>query len=144
MSMRFEPFRVFDGLAQDWLRERQVGQVPVDAYRHGHEFKVRLDLPGVDRGSIDLTVERDILTVRASRRSPPGDDGEILIAERIQGNFSRRLILGESLDGDRVSSVYSDGVLTIVISVIEQAKPKAETSQSGRVAEPVGAAAVTK
>ena len=72
------------------------------------------------------------------------DDGEILIAERIQGNFSRRLILGESLDGDRVSSVYSDGVLTIVIPVIEQAKPKAETSQSGRVAEPVGAAAVTK
>ena len=48
MSMRFEPFREFDRTAQDWLRERQVVQVPVDAYRHGHEFKVRLDLPGVD------------------------------------------------------------------------------------------------
>ena len=67
MLMRFEPFREFDRITEEMLAERRVRQVPVDAYRRGNEFKVALDLPGADPGSIELTVERDVLTVRATR-----------------------------------------------------------------------------
>ena len=104
--------------------ERRVRQVPVDAYRRGNEFKVVLDLPGADPGSIELTVERDVLTVRATRTSLRDEGDEIVVAERGHGQFSRQLFLGESLDREHISAIYYDGVLTITIPVAEQAKPR--------------------
>ena len=67
MLMRFEPFREFDRLAEEMLNDRRMRQIPVDAYRRGNEFKAHLDLPGVDSRFIELTVEKDLLTVRATR-----------------------------------------------------------------------------
>ena len=98
MLMRFEPFREFDRITEELLGERRVRQVPVDAYRRGNEFKVDLDLPGADPGSIELTVETDVLTVRATRTSLRAEGDEIQVAERAHGEFSRQLFLGESLD----------------------------------------------
>ena len=144
MLMRFEPFREFDRITEELLSERHVRQAPVDAYRRGHDFKVEIDLPGADPGSIDLTVEKDVLTVRARRTSPPAEGDEIQVAERAYGQFSRQLFLGESLDRDHVSAIYHDGVLTITIPVAEQAKPrKVEITHVGSVAQAVEAATVT-
>jgi HSP20 family protein len=141
MLMRFEPLREFDRITEELLSERRVRQVPVDAYRRGHEFKVELDLPGADPGSIELIVERDVLTVRATRMSQRAEGDEILVAERPHGQFSRQLFLGESLDRDHISAVYHDGVLTITIPVAEQAKPhKVEITHVGSVAQAVEAA----
>ena len=67
MLMRFEPFRELDRLTEEMLSERRARQIPVDAYRRGNEFKVQFDLPGVDARFIELTVEKDLLTVRATR-----------------------------------------------------------------------------
>ena len=125
------------------LSERRAWQIPVDAYRRGNEFKVHLDLPSADPGSIELTVERDVLTVRATRTSEVAEGDEILVAERAHGQFSRQLFLGESLDRDHVSAIYHDGVLTITIPVAEQAKPrKVEIVHVGSVAKAVEAASV--
>lgn len=144
MLMRFEPFREFDRITEELLSERRVRQVPVDAYRRGNEFKVHLDLPGADPGSVELTVEKDLLTVRATR-TWPGDEGDdVQMAERAQGDFSRQLFLGESLDREGITAVYHDGVLTITIPVAEQAKPqKVEITHVGSVAQAVEAATVT-
>ena len=68
MLMRFEPFREFDRITEELMNERRARQIPVDAYRRGNEFKVHLDLPGVDPGAVELTVDKDVLTVRATRR----------------------------------------------------------------------------
>jgi HSP20 family protein len=144
MLMRFEPFREFDRITEELLNERRVRQVPVDAYRRGNEFKVDLDLPGADPGSIELTVELDVLTVRATRTSFRAEGDEIQVAERAHGAFSRQLFLGESLDRDHITAVYHDGVLTITIPVAEQAKPhKVEITHIGSVASAVEAASVT-
>ena len=67
MLMRSEPFREIDRLTEAMLAERQARQIPVDAYRRGNEFTVHFDLPGVDSRFIELTVEKDLLTVRATR-----------------------------------------------------------------------------
>jgi HSP20 family protein len=144
MLMRFEPFREFDRITEQTLAEGRARQVPVDAYRRGNEFKVDLDLPGADPGSIELTVERDVLTVRATR-GPHRDQGdEIVVAERPHGQFSRQLFLGESLDREHITAVYHDGVLTITIPVAEEAKPrKVEIMHVGSVAQAVEAATVT-
>jgi HSP20 family protein len=124
MLMRFEPFRQFDRFTEEFVSERRARQIPVDAYRRGDEFKVQLDLPGVDLGSIELTVENDVLAVRATRTWTYDEDDQIQVTERAQGEFSRQLFLGESLDRDNITAAYEDGVLTIIIPVAEQAKPR--------------------
>src|SRR4029078_13391136 len=104
MLIRSEPFREFDRLTEAMMRERRSRQIPVDAYRRGDEFKVHFDLPGVDSRFIELTVEKDLLTVRATRAwvGPEGD--QIQIAERAHGDFSRQLFLGEGLDRDHIGA----------------------------------------
>ena len=143
MLMRFEPFRELDRITEELLSDRRARQVPVDAYRRGNEFKVHVDLPGADPGSIELTVEKDVLSVRATRSWTRGEDDQIQIAERAQGEFGRQLFLGESLDRDHITATYEDGVLTITIPVTEQAKPrKVEVSHAGGMVQAVEAAAV--
>src|SRR5688500_6401085 len=136
MLMRFDLFRDFDRMTQ--LPSQQAGALrqtamPMDAYREGARYVVQFDLPGVDPASIDLTVEKNVLTVSAERRWEPSEEVQVVVSERPQGQFSRQLFLGESLDADRVEARYDQGVLTITIPVAEQAKPrKVEVSASGQ------------
>jgi len=127
MVMRFDPFRELDRLNQElWgSQQRRANPMPMDAYRRGETFFVHFDLPGVDPSTIDLTVEKNVLTVRAERRLQwGGEDSETLVAERPQGSYSRQLFLGETLDADRIQANYEQGVLTLTIPVAEAAKPR--------------------
>jgi len=123
MLMRMETFPVYDRLAEELLSQRRAKQIPVDAYRQGNEFKVLLDLPGVDPSSIQLTVEKDILDVRATRDWVQVEGDQIQMTERPHGEFRRQLFLGESLDREHITATYENGVLTATIPVAEQAKP---------------------
>ena len=106
--------------------------VPMDAYRRGDQFLIHLDLPGVDPDAIELTAEQNVLTIRAERRFELEDGDELLITERPQGSFTRQLILGESLDTNRLEADYDQGVLTLRIPVAEAAKPRrVEITKSG-------------
>jgi HSP20 family protein len=148
MLMRTDPFRELDRVAQELLgTNTRPAAMPIDAFRRGDEFVVQFDMPGVRPDSIDLTVERNVLTVHAERQRDAGDDVELLIGERRYGAFSRQLFLGDALDADRLVADYSDGVLTLRLPVKEQAKPRrveVKTGQSSstpidaRTAEPIG------
>jgi HSP20 family protein len=99
--------------------------MPMDAYRAGDQFVVAFDLPGVSPEAIELDVERNVLTVKAERRTTAaGDNVEMQVAERPLGVFSRQLFLGEALDIEHISASYDAGVLTLRIPVAEQAKPR--------------------
>ena len=98
--------------------------LPMDAYRRGDQFVVHLDLQGTDPSSVELTVERNVLTVKAERAWARDQEDEVLISERPQGVFTRQLFLGESLDTDAIEANYDKGVLTLTIPVAEQAKPR--------------------
>jgi len=126
MLVRFDPFREFDRITEqfDQAWRRTSSAVPMDAYRHGNEVIVQLDLPGVDPDAIDLTVERDTLTITASRQWDRKEDDEVLAGERPHGTFTRRILLGESLDTSRLDANYDRGVLTITLPVAEQAQPR--------------------
>lgn len=114
MLMRFDPFREMDRLTQMASEAAQTPRsFPLDAYRRGEEFIVQFDLPGVDASSIDLTVERNVLTVKGERRFQRQENDEVIAAERPQGVFTRQLFLGDTLDGERISAAYHDGVLTL-------------------------------
>ena len=132
MLMRFDPFRDVDRLMDQLSGQggRATRSFPMDAFRRGDRFLVQLDLPGIDPAAIDLTVDRNVLTIRAEREVPrePGD--ELLVSERPQGTFSRQLLLGETLDPGRLEAAYDQGVLTITIPVAEQARPRRIEVQS--------------
>jgi HSP20 family protein len=95
----------------------------MDAWREGDVFKIEFDLPGVSEETIDLDVERNVLTVRAERVGRNGD-WEMLASERPRGVFSRQLVLGDNLDLDRIEATYDAGVLRLTVPVAERAKPR--------------------
>ena len=127
MLMRTDPFRELDRMAQQAFGAvgtmARPAVMPIDAWREDDTFLVELDLPGVDPASIDLDVERNVLTVRAERPGV-GKDDELIAAERPRGVFSRQLFLGDTLDTDRIVADYEHGVLRLRIPVAEQAKPR--------------------
>ncbi|WP_055716847.1 Hsp20/alpha crystallin family protein [Streptomyces torulosus] len=125
MLMRTDPFREFDRLAQQVFgTENRPAVMPMDAYRAGDDFIVHFDLPGVDPETIDLDIERNVLNVRAERRSPAPEGAELVAAERPTGTFTRQLFLGDTLDAERVDASYEAGVLTLRIPIAEKAKPR--------------------
>src|SRR5579885_3578881 len=127
MLMRFDPFRDLDRLTQNlWNGDvRRLNGVPMDAYRKGGQFLVHFDVPGVDPNSIELTVEKNVLTVSAERTRQWGDDvDEVVVNERPSGSFSRQLFLGETLDSEHIEATCENGVLTLRIPVAEAAKAR--------------------
>lgn len=125
MLMRTDPFRDLDRWTQQVFgTATRPAAMPMDAYRNGEEFVVHFDLPGVDAESIDLTVEKNVLTVHAERTRPVAENVELVANERPQGIFSRQLFLGETLDTEHIEANYSDGVLTLRLPIAEKAKPR--------------------
>ncbi|MFC6021141.1 Hsp20/alpha crystallin family protein [Plantactinospora solaniradicis] len=125
MLMRTDPFREIDRIAEQFFgTNTRPAVMHLDAYRDGDFFYAAFDLPGVDPDSIECTVERNVLTVRAERRRPAGDGVELVAAERPMGLFTRQLFLGDTLDTDKLEAGYEAGVLTLRIPVAERAKPR--------------------
>jgi HSP20 family protein len=119
-----DPFRDFDRLANQLLgTTNRPAAMPMDAWRQGDVFQIEFDLPGVSPESIDLDVERNVLTVRAERVGRNGD-WEMLASERPRGVFSRQLVLGDNLDLDQIEAHYDTGVLRLSVPVAERAKPR--------------------
>lgn len=124
-----DPFRDFDRMTQQLLGSalgttNRPAVMPLDAWREGDRFVLEFDLPGVSPESIDIDVERNVLTVKAERNIQFKDDAEVQVAERPRGVFTRQLFLGDTLNTDSIDASYDAGVLTVRIPVAEQAKPR--------------------
>lgn len=132
MLMRSDPFRQLDRVADQMLGTlSRPAAMPMDAYRRGDSFVVNFDLPGVDPEQVELTVDRNTLTVKAERGWSPAQGDEVMASERPQGVFSRQLLLGEGLDTERIEANYDRGVLSLTIPVAEHAKPRRVAVSSG-------------
>jgi HSP20 family protein len=123
--MRFDPFRELDRWTEQALAgTRSMRTMPMEALRRGDRFFVALDLPGVTQEDIDVTVERNVVTVRASRAPLAQEGDEVIVDERPHGEFSRQLFLGENLDAGNLAAHLTDGVLNLEIPVSEASKPR--------------------
>ena len=143
MLMRFDPFKDLERWAQQLSAGTRYPVMPMDAYRQGDHWVATFDLPGVDPASIELTIDKNVLNVRAERSWQAQEGEQVIAAERPQGVFTRQLYLGDGLDADHVEASYEAGVLTVRLPVAEQAKPrKVEiTSGGGQKAIEAGAQA---
>jgi len=127
--MRFDPFRDLDRLTEQMLgvpvgSTRAPRFMPMDLYRSGDHYVLHADLPGVDPGSVDVSVDNGTLTVRAERSGRTEESVEWLTSERFTGSYMRQLTLGEGVDADRIGATYENGVLTVTIPMAEKAKPR--------------------
>nr|P46729.1 RecName: Full=18 kDa antigen 1; AltName: Full=Clone MAVC124 [Mycobacterium avium]AAA25341.1 gene encodes an 18 kDa protein [Mycobacterium avium]AAB25886.1 18 kda antigen-like protein {clone C124} [Mycobacterium avium, serovar 2, Peptide, 147 aa] [Mycobacterium avium] len=136
MLMRSDPFRELDRLTNQVLgTPTRPAVMPMDAWRVGRRLVVEFDLPGIDAESLDIDIERNVLTVRAER--PALDPNrEMLATERPRGVFSRELVLGDNLDTDKIEASYRDGVLSLHIPVDEKARPRKIAVGAARHPEP--------
>jgi HSP20 family protein len=125
MLVRYDPFRDFDRKTsrRQWM--------PMDAFRHDQRVELRFDLPGIEPDSLEVEVERNVLTVRAERSWRPSEGDEVLAQERPQGSVARQVMLGDALDTDQLRATYDAGVLSITIPVAEQAKARKVEIQQG-------------
>ena len=105
---------------------------PMDVYRRADEFIVELDVPGIDPSAIDITVERNMLTV-AGEIDPRHDQDadEVLVCERPHARFRRQVYLGESLDTDKISANFENGVLRIIIPASREMQSRRIEVQGG-------------
>jgi HSP20 family protein len=126
MLLRFDPFQTFDRLSREVFSAPTgfgTGWMPMDAWRRGDVVEVAFDLPGIDPESVDLTIERNVLTVKAERAWQPQEGQRFLVRERPTGTFTRQLVLSDAVDLDKVEARYEHGVLFLTAPVAEAAKP---------------------
>lgn len=140
MLMRFDPFRELDELTARLDDGRRMRSMPLDAYRIEDVFHVDVDLPGVNPESIEVTVEKNVLTLKAERHWKT-EGVQTVVCERPTGTFSRELFLGESLDTDKISASYENGVLRLSIPIAETAKARHIEVTSSEKREAIAAAA---
>jgi HSP20 family protein len=120
MLMRIDPFHGF-GRVQSWTG---ASTFRMDAYRSGDKVEIAIDLPGVSPEAIEVTVDKDVLTIKASRSTRPEGEVEPLVSERQSGSFTRRLFLGRKLDGEHLTATYENGVLHLSVPVADSEKPR--------------------
>ena len=138
MLLRYDPFRDLDRAFDDVWRTPGGAHspiIPMDAVRHGDRVFISFDLPGVDPDRVDLTVERNVLTITAERAASVQEGDQVLADERPKGSFSRRVLLGDTLDTGKLEATYDHGVLTVTIPVAEQAQPR-KISIGGGASQP--------
>ena len=142
----FDPFAQFERQFSR-LAQRGAGSaagMPMDGVRRDGEIALRFDLPGVDPASIDVTVDRGVLTVSATRDEEYAENDKLFIRERVTGTFTRRVFLSDDLDTSAVEAAFSDGVLSVRIPVAEKAQPRKIEIQRAQVTEAAPAAEVVE
>ena len=118
MLHRFDPF------ADPYRPTARRSSLDADVYRLGDTFYVEIDAPGVQLEDIDLELEKQHLSITVERRELADEERTDIVRGRATGTFRRRFFLGDSLAGDQVEASFDNGVLTLAIPVIEQAKPR--------------------
>ena len=137
MAMSFDPFSELDRLTASLMGTRATTQrfMPVDLFRERDQYVLSADMPGVDPGTVDIDVDGQLLTIRAQRTPDTREGSKWLTQERPHGSYLRQFSLGQGVDAEKISAVYENGVLNVIIPVSEKAKPRKISVTSGASAE---------
>jgi HSP20 family protein len=130
----------FDPFAR--LTRQAFGQatvMPLDGVRRDGDVLLRFDVPGIDPDSIEVTVDRGVLTVSVKRQEERTENDKFFVRERSMGTFTRRLYLSKNLNADAVEAAYNNGVLEVRIPVLEQEKPRKVEVRQGDTQQEIAA-----
>jgi HSP20 family protein len=123
----FDALGEFDRIARRAFGPAQAGSaaaIRMDAVRRPQEIELRFDLPGIDTDSLNVTVDRGVLSISAQRSQEFGEDEKPFIRQRIMGSFAHRVRLSDSVNADGIEASYEAGVLTVRVPLREKAQPR--------------------
>jgi len=107
-----------DGFASSWLPA-------VDIVEHETEYLVNIELPGVKKDDVSISVANDVLTIRGEKKQEKETkEKSHYRTERVYGSFQRSFTLPTSVKSDKIEAYYDNGILTITLPKLEEAKPK--------------------
>jgi HSP20 family protein len=130
------PLREFDDLFSRFFSSRtplanntasssdpETWRIPLDVVQNSDELVVTASVPGITKDEIDISVDGDVLTIRAEAKDTSAAESDsFLLRERRTGTYYRALQLPETVDYDGAESTFKDGVLTIKLPKIESKK----------------------
>lgn len=123
--MFFEPFRAIDRLAAGLLATGSASQaMPVDFYRERDRYVLNADLPGVRPDSVDVSVDGQVLTIRAERAAGTRGEAQWLVNERPSLSLVRQFTVTDDIDAENITAQFDNGVLTVVVPLGPQARPR--------------------
>ena len=147
--MHYDPFRETVSLrnAMDHLFEqsfvrpsaqRQTGQIPVDVYETAQGYQLRAVLPGVKPEDIELTAEKDTLTLKGQIRPWKQEEKNLhwLVRENPAGTFVRSITFPKQINAEQIETSYEYGVLTISVPVSEASRPRKITIGTAQTQQP--------
>jgi HSP20 family protein len=131
----FDPFTEFDRIARRGFGPATASGIRMDAIRRPEEVELRFDLPGIDTDSLDVTVDRGVLTVSAKRSEEYAEDEKPFIRQRVMGSFTHRVRLSDAVDAEKIEADYEGGVLKVRVPLQEKAQPRKVEVNSAAKAE---------
>ncbi len=108
----------------------EAWSIPLDVTKTGDDVVVKASLPGVKKDDVEVTIEDNVLTIRAQIAEVSDEASEVqekvgyLLKERREGSFYRAVRLPETVDAENATSAYGDGVLTITLPKQEEKKAR--------------------
>ena len=126
VSPWFRPFSLIEE-AESIAREAFVPSMNLDMYEEGNELVVKAELPGITRKGLDISVEDDLLTIKAEKKGETErEEGDYYYREREYGSFERCMTLPARVDAEKITAHLKDGVLEIRM-------PKAEVPETKKI-----------
>lgn len=105
---------------EEWLKPE--GELAIDFYQTGNELVIQSAIAGVKPEDLEISIEKDILTIEGERKKPFEEGGEYFFQECYWGRFSRQIILPVEIDPNRIEATLKEGILTIRLPKIEREK----------------------
>src|SRR5260370_18049796 len=127
----YDPFARATRRAFGPVAVNRASVMPLDGVRRDGDVLLRFDVPGIDPESIEVTVDRGVLSVSVKREEEHAESDKFFVRERTFGSFTRRLYLSKNLNADAVEAPYTNGVLQVRIPVLQQAKPPKMQARQG-------------
>ena len=120
--------RLFESPLAGLARTSQLpnGWIPaLDVYENENNFVVKAELPGMKKEDIEVSLNDGSLSISGERKTETRrEDAEVYRAERFFGRFQRTVTLSSAVAPDKIQAAYKDGVLTVTLPKVEEAKPK--------------------
>lgn len=114
-------------LASGWLGQSTAAAgafPPINVFRQDHDLVAIIELPGVDKATIDVQAKEDTIRIRGRKDVNYGEDVSLHRRERISGAFDRTITVPIRIDADHIKAEYRDGILALFIPRAERDKPR--------------------
>lgn len=107
-----------------WMAEQFARPLPVDVYETEDAMVIEAALPGFDPDAVDITINRNVVTIKATGDETEDENRTYHLRERVAASFERQIELPVQIDAAAAEAVFKNGILILTLPKAEETKPK--------------------